>query len=91
MQFSIDDEAAALKALALCDRHGLSAAARALCGRLAARAAEAGLPGAALRWALRGGDGARGAALVAPVVAKLREQLEERVGGKISTSAPAVC
>jgi phage tail tape-measure protein len=72
MQLSVDDEAAALKALALCDRHGLSAAARALCGRLAARAAEAGLPGAALRWALRGGDGARGAALVAPVLAKLR-------------------
>ncbi|GBF94028.1 hypothetical protein Rsub_07296 [Raphidocelis subcapitata] len=80
LPFSPDDPPSALKALSLCERHGLASAARALCARLAARAAGAGLPGAALRWALRGGDAARGAALAAPVVARLAAQLEQRAG-----------
>jgi hypothetical protein len=68
------------KALALCERHGLTSAARALCARLSSAASDAGLPGAALRWALRGGDGARAAALAAPVLGALAEQLEARSG-----------
>ena len=77
-KFSPDDEVAAHKALALCERHGLASAARALCARLSARASEAGLPGAALRWALRAGDAARAAALATPVVAALSARLRER-------------
>ncbi|KAI8463575.1 MAG: Nup85 nucleoporin-domain-containing protein [Monoraphidium minutum] len=82
------DEPSALKALALCERHGLPSAGRAACARLAARAADLGLPGAALKWALRGGDAPRAAALAAPVVGRLAEQLQARAQSSAPDVAP---
>lgn len=68
-------------------QHGLSAAAAALCRRLAARATEQGLHGKALQWLLCARDEAGAAQLVAPLVAEVGEHLAARRGGSYSPSA----
>ncbi|KAF8073073.1 ema [Scenedesmus sp. PABB004] len=79
-QFPLQDERSALKAIALAQRHGLTAAAAGLARRLSAAAAASGRPAAALQWAMRGNDPARCAELVAPLVAKVQAQLLEQAG-----------
>lgn len=69
----------ALKALALAQRHGLTAAAAGLCCRLGTAAAQEGRLGAALQWMMRAHDPAACAELVAPLLAQVQQQLLEQV------------
>eukprot|EP00878_Enallax_costatus_P011131 GHUV01011624.1.p1 GENE.GHUV01011624.1~~GHUV01011624.1.p1 ORF type:complete len:740 (+),score=246.31 GHUV01011624.1:1146-3365(+) len=78
--FPVQDERMALKALALAQRHGLTAAAAGLCRRLGRAAAQDGRLGAALQWTMRAHDPAVCAELVAPLLAQVQQLLLEQVG-----------
>ena len=87
------EQQAALKALALARRHDLTAAAYSLCKRLAAAASQAGQLAAALQWALQAHDAQLAAELVAPLIAKVQQQLLARVSagwnaGLVGLQAP---
>ncbi len=74
----MQDERAALKAIALARRHSLSGAAAGLARRLGMAAAQDGRPAAALRWMLLAHDPARAAELAAPLLAKVQSALLQR-------------
>jgi hypothetical protein len=80
LQFPLQDETAALKAVALAQRHGLTGSAAGLARRLGMAAAAGGRTAAALQWFMRAHDPARCAELVAPLLAKVQQQLLEQVG-----------
>lgn len=80
LQFLAGDPRAAGKALALARRHDLTAAAYSLSKRLAAAAWQSGQMAAALRCALQAQDPQLCAELVAPLIAKIQQQLLSQVG-----------
>jgi hypothetical protein len=80
LQFPLQDDTAALKAVALAQRHGLTGAAAGLARRLGMAAAAGGRSAAALQWFMRAHDPARCAELVAPLLGKVQQQLLEQVG-----------
>lgn len=79
LQYVLESETAALKALQLCDRLGLSATATHLCRRLGMAAAQAGLVAVALKWMCRAHDQKACADLAAPLISKIQQQLRDRV------------
>lgn len=78
--FPLQDEVTALKAFALAQRHGLTGAAAGLARRLGMAAAAGGRSAAALQWFMRAHDPARCAELVAPLLAKVQQQLLDQAG-----------
>lgn len=81
MQFPSQDDRTALKALALAQRHGLTAAAAGLARKFGRAAAQQGRTAAALQWMMRAHDPAACAELVAPLLATVQRQLLSQVGG----------
>lgn len=86
LQFPLQDEVTALKAFALAQRHGLTGAAAGLARRLGMAAAAGGRSAAALQWFMRAHDPARCAELVAPLLAKVQQQLLDQVGAEIDAA-----
>ncbi|KAF6253026.1 Nup85 nucleoporin-domain-containing protein [Scenedesmus sp. NREL 46B-D3] len=78
-RFPMQDDVSALKAVALAQRHGLTGAAAGLARRLGMAAAAGGRTAAALQWFMRAHDPARCAELVAPLLAKVQQQLLDQV------------
>jgi hypothetical protein len=76
----VESHQEALRALAVAQRHGLTAAGQDLARRLSSAAAEAGQLAVALQWALRAHDPALCAELVAPLAGKVQQQLLAQVG-----------
>jgi len=101
MQYLVHNQQAALKALALARRHDLTAASYSLSKQLAAAALQSGQAAAALQWALQARDPQLCAELVAPLIAKVQQQLLAQVrathglpiggGGWQVLQAPLVC
>jgi hypothetical protein len=87
LQFPLQDDAAALKAFALAQRHGLTGAAAGLARRLGMAAAAGSRSAAALQWFMRAHDPAKCAKLVAPLLLKVQQQLLDQVGLRLN----AVC
>lgn len=85
LQYLLDQQSAH-QALAVARRHDLTAAAHNLAERLAAAASQSGQTAAALQWALQAHDPQLCAELVAPIIAKIQQQLLEQVG-RCNTSA----
>jgi hypothetical protein len=88
LQYLRADRQAAGQALALARRHDLTAAAYSLAKRLAAAAWQSGQMAAALQWALQAHDPQLCAELVAPLIAKVQQQLLAQVGSLLSHCAP---
>lgn len=78
LQYLLDQQSAH-QALAVARRHDLTAAAHNLAQRLAAAASQSGQTAAALQWALQAHDPQLCAELVAPIIAKIQQQLLEQV------------
>lgn len=74
------DQQSAHQAMAVARRHDLTAAAYNLAKRLAAAASQSGQAAAALQWALQAHDPQLCAELVAPIIAKIQQQLLEQTG-----------
>lgn len=100
MQYLVHNQQAALKALALARRHDLTAASYSLSKQLAAAALQSGQAAAALQWALQARDHQLCAELVAPLIAKVQQQLLAQVraihgppigGGRVAGVACSTC
>lgn len=79
LQYPLSDLQSAHKALALARRHDLTAAAYSLAKRLAAVSRQNGQLAAALQWGLQAQDPQLCAEMVAPLVAKVQQQLQSQV------------
>lgn len=82
LQFPLEDERMALKALALAQKHGLAASAAGLARRLGRIAGQTGRLAAALQWMMRAHDPAACAELVLPLLDKLQQLLLQQVSYK---------
>lgn len=91
VQFPMQDDVTALKALAIAQRHGLTGAAAGLARRLGMAAAARGHTAAALQWMMRAHDPTRCAELVAPLLARVQQQLLEQVGLQCLLVYPVKC